>query len=418
MILAWTLAALAFVAPAPLAPPATSPAPVLTPAPAPAATPDVAPAPAPEAPAPSPVADPPDDPALHARVTVLAAGGDVTLVAEDGSTVAAIPSGEERTLVLPPGRYSIRDAHGRGRAVVLTGGQNVRVARPGPPGPPPPNAHHRRSRWKRVVAPLMSALVPGTGQMLNDEYGKGAGMFLGAASLGLGAFALRRAHDPLDFSQPGLGATTFGSEAIQAAGYGVLTGGLHLLWAAQVMDAYAGAAGIEKPTPHVQHRVSLQATRMATVAYRAGDPAADFYPDWNLSVMGQVFRRLSVGLSDLSIKWGPGRSTYQAGVRLHYRFYDRGRFWLGGALGMAFQGTVGRSAPSIDAAVAIPARQTAFTAIPYGQLDLRLFILDRWSLDLVPRVSVPLGTRFYGGDRALPRSALTFELGTGVGVYF
>jgi hypothetical protein len=55
-----------------------------------------------------------------------------------------------------------------------------------------------------------------------------------------------------------------------------------------------------------------------------------------------------------------------------------------------------------------PGNQSAFAAIPYGQLDLRYFILDRWSLNLVPRISAPLaGPRFFnfGGDNG--RSART-----------
>jgi hypothetical protein len=247
--------------------------------------------------------------------------------------------------------------------------------------------------------------------MVNEEFGKGAGMLLGAATLGLGAWALRASRDPLDFSAPGLASTTFGGEAIQAVGFGLLTGGLQLLWAAQVMDAYAGAAGITRPNPRYGHRLALQVTRMATVAYRAGDPAADFYPDWGISLMAQPYRRLSVGLGDLGVHPGDGRTTVQGGPRIHYRFLERGRVWIGAGVGAVLQGTVAR-------ATAASARNRAFSAIPYGQLDLRLFILDRWSLDLVPRVSVPLGTRFYGGDRALPSHALTFELGTGVGVYF
>jgi len=42
-------------------------------------------------------------------------------------------------------------------------------------------------------------------------------------------------------------------------------------------------------------------------------------------------------------------------------------------------------------------------------------------LNLTPRISAPLaGPRFYNGpdDRAVARHSVTFELGTGVGVYF
>ena len=50
---------------------------------------------------------------------------------------------------------------------------------------------------------------------------------------------------------------------------------------------------------------------MATVGLRPGDPAAGFFPDWNLSILGQVARRFSIGAGDISIKRGRelGRTT-------------------------------------------------------------------------------------------------------------
>ena len=62
--------------------------------------------------------------------------------------------------------------------------------------------------------------------------------------------------------------------------------------------------------------------------------------------------------------------------------------------------------------------ERSFSAVPYLLFDARLFLLDRWSLGLVPRVSLPLAARRYGGGRALPRYATTFELGAVLGVYF
>ncbi|MCA9637191.1 MAG: hypothetical protein KC420_14290, partial [Myxococcales bacterium] len=225
-------------------------------------------------------------------------------------------------------------------------------------------------------------------------------------------------EDPLASSSAGLQSTTFGSEVAGAAGFGMLTGGLAMLYAAQIMDAYATAAGKENPTPFTRHRLSAQVTRMATIGLKAGDPAADFYADWSVSVMGQVARRFSVGLADLGVKYGYGRTSIQAGPRLHYRFYDRGRVWLGAGAGVILQGTIGPREQVLANTVTVVSRNNGFAAIPYGLLDVRLFILDRWSLDLVPRISAPFGTRFYRGDGALPSRAVTFELGTGVGVYF
>ncbi len=264
----------------------------------------------------------------------------------------------------------------------------------------------------------MSAMLPGSGQIVNNEPGKGIGMFLGVLVLGGGAAAMHYTRDPLDNSTPGLRGTTFGAEVVNSVGFGVLSGGLSMLYAAQIMDAYASASGQDRPNPETAHRVAFQLRRMATVGYRAGDPAAAFFADWSLNFLVQVRDRLSVGLSDLSLKVGDERTTIQAGARLHYRFYDRGRLWMGAGLGSMLQGTVGRRHEGIGDDTPPSVKSNAFSAIPYGELDLRLFLLDRWSLDLTPRISVPLGTRFYREDLALPAYSVTFELGTGVGVYF
>ncbi|MBC8071805.1 MAG: hypothetical protein IAG13_25995, partial [Deltaproteobacteria bacterium] len=59
-----------------------------------------------------------------------------------------------------------------------------------------------------------------------------------------------------------------------------------------------------------------------------------------------------------------------------------------------------------------------FGATAYAQLEARIFVLDRLSLDVGPRFSVPLTTRYYGNDRAIPRWAPTFELLAAPTVYF
>ncbi len=363
--------------------------------------------------------------------------GDIaTLQVEAGSRVQ---------LDLPAGLYTVEDRDRGGRVslsvdpgavgrfqLTATGAQGTSGGvLPGEAGSgrdiahapmPPPKG----PSGKRIAAPVMSALIPGTGQMINGQPGKGVGILLGTAVLAAGSLLLVRTGGGTAVSTPGLRSSSFGGEAISAAGYGVLTGGLQMLYAAQVMDAYATAVGRRVPRPRTNYRVSLEVTRMATIGLRPGDPAAGFFPDWNIGMLGQVTRRLSVGITDMSIKQGQRfvRTTLQGGLRIHYRFFDRGRIWLGGAAGMILQGSYGRPPPSrADTTDTPTAGQGSFALVPYGQLDMRVFILDRWSLNFTPRVSAPLmGPRFFNGgdrgDRAVPRQAVTLELGTGVGVYF
>lgn len=346
--------------------------------------------------------------------------------------------GQTVRMQLPSGSYAITGG-GAPTSVVVNAGETARYGLPGsPPSPtiPPPSSVEvkqvkkvkkrgpsRRksgSKWKRVVAPLVSVVLPGGGQMVNGQVGKGFGMFLGAVSLFAGSSALQNAADPLEGARPGQLSDSFRSELLANAGYGVLTGGLHLLYAGQILDAYRVAAGIEKIKPRKRHRVAVEMNRMASVGYRVGDPAADFYADWNVSLMLQVFKRLSVGVGDISFKSGSfNRLTFQAGPRVHYRVFDRNRLWIGLGAGVILQGSVADAQPealAIDAPP--PGREAAFAAIPYGQADFRYFVLDRWSLNIIPRVSAPFGTRFFRGDAAVPKHAATFELGTGVAVYF
>lgn len=358
-----------------------------------------------------------------------------------GESVASVQlqPGSRMQLDLPPGEYFIDDTTRGGRITLSvepgrtarfelteagargSAGEGPAPVRESPAAPKPP-------RWKQVVSPTLSAVLPGLGQMINGQPGKGVGILFGTVALAVGAAVLRGASGRTDVSGRGLGSDSFGTEVISAAGYGLLSGGLQMLYAAQIMEAHATAAGMRAPQPHTRHRVAFEVTRMATVGLRAGDPAAGFFPDWNMSVLGQVARRLSVGVADMSIKQGHGfqRTTLQGGVRLHYRFYDRGRVWLGAAAGVilqgSFQGSFGRTdPPRLAAGSPLPGSDGSFAAIPYGQLDARFFILHRWSLNLTPRISAPLaGPRFYNGsdDRAVARNAITLELGTGVGVYF
>ena len=372
-------------------------------------------------------------------------GGSVVVRDAAGDPVATLNlrPGTNAKLTLPPGTYVIDDSAQGGRITLsVESGKLARFElRPdgahgsagegpralpvlGPQSRPQSKPDPARPHWKRVAAPLMSAAVPGLGQMVNRQPGKGVGFLLGAVALGVGAAVLMGAGSGTDVSSKGLASNSFGTEAMGAVGYGLLSGGLQMLYAAQIMDAYATAVGVRGPRPRTKHRVSLDLTRMATIGLRPGDPAAGFFPDWSLSVMGQVARRFSVGAGDLSIKQSRGfeRTSLQGGLRLAYRFLERDRVWIGAAAGVILQGSFSRPAANrISEDAPAPGSEGSFAAVPYAQLDLRFFILDRWSLNLIPRVSAPLaGPRFFNGpgDRVVPKNAATLELGTGVGVYF
>lgn len=384
---------------------------------------------------PAPVVAPPPEPGeATLELSGAGQGGQVIVTSPRGKLLGSYAVGPGQTILLrgAPGEYVVRSPsapHGLvvpvvDRTHVQVGPSGLAVVRDEGPSPGPVvrigrSAAARDGHWRRPVAPILSALVPGLGQMVNREYARGAGFLLGTLSLGAGALGLALTRDPSDAATPGAHGRTFAADVVGAAGLGLLTGGLHLLYMAQVMDAYAGAIGKRTPKPHTRHKVSLELRRMATVGMRAGDPAAQLYADWNVGVLGQVAPRFSVGLTDLGLKFGPGRAALQGGPRLQYRVLERGRVWLSLAAGAIVQGAFAGGAPQAVPEGEKPPRTAAVAAIPYGQLDLRLFILDRWSIDIVPRISAPLGAaRYYRGDGAIPKHAVTLELGTGMGVYF
>lgn len=445
------IVALAGPAPAPATTPVVAPAATGTStAPTPAPTPSAAtPAPAPvtpaapetpattSAPASRAPADGVDTGVLELRST--RQGGGLVTVRDDKDAVIAslqLRPGTAVRLDLPPGNYKLDDAARGGRLILSVDPDtraNYMLTPEGSRGTTgerllPPRAGKRPDApypvWRQVLSPILSAMTPGVGQMVNREPAKGVGFLLGAVALGAGSVLLMGANRGTDLSTPGLNGSSFGGEVVAAAGFGVLSGALQMLYAAQIMDAHAVAAGKRSPSPFTKHKLSLEMGRSATVGVRAGDPAAAFYADWSMSVMGQVRDRLSVGLGDLGVKHpaGGARTTLQGGIRIHYRLLERTRVWLGVAAGVILQGSFGRARGlQVDPDGPTPASQSAFAAIPYGQVDLRFFILDRWSLNLVPRISAPLaGPRFFNfaGDNAISKNAVTLELGTGIGVYF
>lgn len=380
------------------------------------------------------------------------ARGALTVVDARGRVVASVVlRGSGRTMVeLPPGRYSLRDPEGHEvsaveleadqvRAVTLPDSEVADAPPPKPDDAPPPPAVVtgrldpdaldpasevelvRRRRWARWAAPLLSAVVPGGGQALNGQPGRGLAVFTGTVGLVLGTIAVAAARNPTagaDPSEGGGGAR----EVVRLGALGGLGAAAGLLYVGQILDAHAQAVDRRAPDPRRGHVVALEVSRSSTVGFSPGQPSVDLYSDWSLAVMGQLVPRVTLGVSDLSIKLGrpDGRVTVQAGARAAYRFFERGRVWLGAGGGVLLQGTRANAAlvPLTEGAGPSGEAQRAISVVPYAHFDARLFLLDRWSLGVVPRVSVPLWARRYGGGRALPRYATTFELGATMGVYF
>lgn len=369
--------------------------------------------------------------------------------------VVSLRPGRRTIVELPPGRYTLRDAAGttvetielrsdEARSVDLPPALTVPASeRPTPTtsvppvrapavttgrlGAAPPQGEQevelvRRRPWARWAAPLLSAIVPGAGQALNRQPGRGLAVFTGTVGLVLGTVATWAARDPTEGAM-GNGPGRDGREVARLIGFAGLGTAAGLLYLGQIFDAHAKAVGRRAPRPARDHVVALEASRATTVGFAAGRPAYDLYSDWSLAIMGQVAPRVTLGLSDASIKYARHRDmvTVQAGVRAAYRFYDRRRVWLAAGGGALLQGTRADRAldPLVpDPDVPRPDAERAFSVVPYVHFDARLFLLDRWSLGLVPRVSLPLAARHFGGGRVLPRYATTFELAAVMGVYF
>ncbi|MEM7154919.1 MAG: hypothetical protein AAF799_18875 [Myxococcota bacterium] len=382
--------------------------------------------------------------------------GTVTVRDASGNAVAQVSLGRRVMVELPAGSYALHDADDRkvGELEVEAGQvqgvelpeawavpeaehaaptpvetpKNQPAVTTGRLGPVTPEAERevelvRRRRWKRWASPLLSAVAPGGGQALNGQPGRGLAVFTGTLGMVLGTVALWAARDPAEGATPGDPGRGAPEEVTRLAGFTGLVSAAGLLYIGQILDAHAQAVDRRGPKPWRRHQMAFEVSRFTTVAFAPGQPAYDLYSDWSLALMGQLVPRVTFGLSDASIKYSRNRQslTVQAGVRTAYRFFDRRRVWLAVGGGALFQGTRADDLP-VPLAEGPDSFATeserAYTIVPYVHFDARLFLLDRWSLGLMPRVSLPLLPRRFARGRVLPRYAATFELGANVGVYF
>jgi hypothetical protein len=273
---------------------------------------------------------------------------------------------------------------------------------------PPPSPRRNHRIW---ASPLASTLLPGLGQLINGEGGKGVGVMFGTFAAVLGAVTLYRLENDGRRSQP--------SEYARLVGYGVLSTAAPMLWIYGIADAYRVAAN-RQIEPNLDHRVRISVSRTMTVGFRADVRRPGFYDDWSVALMGQATRRLTVGVADLAFKPGGHDVTQvgQFGLRLDYRVFEHPRLWLDLGLGTTMQIATRHAARPLDLEQPQAKRELAFAAIPYGYFDVRCFVLDRLSLDFTPRLSVPVTTRYFSANRSLPRFAPSLELGAGISAYF
>jgi hypothetical protein len=366
----------------------------------------------------------------------LGPGYDGTVVVNDstGRQVATVQLRPEQRaqLDLPAGGYEVLEPDGSAVSVSLDA--SARSMRRGPIDPPPapaaeiaiaeksvsetssappsPEVRGRR-RLDPLGASLASFFVPGLGQTLNGRPATGVGIFLGTLGL-VGASALAAAP-PDDPTRRDLA-----NEGARLGGFALSTAALQLLWAGQWMHAYRDAKG-GGVSPRTNHRFALEVTRNATLAPGADRGSVEYLRDWSLSLLGQPYERVQLGLSDVAIQGDErrGAATFQAGFRVGYRVYQRRALWMnigGGAIGQLDV----RSNPlfGVAGAGSQPARSISGSASVYAQYDFRIFIIDRWSLNIMPRFYLPVGTRRYADGGAVSSLSPSLELGTGVGVVF
>ncbi len=349
-----------------------------------------------------------------------------------GGTVATyvVGPGAASSIGVPPGEYVHVAPDGTRKTVRVGEGERFETGAPRqvrriehvPRALPPPAAlPPRNDRASRPVkhawaAPLLGALLPGSGHAIARRPGAAFGWFAAAAGLTFGSVALGLSSDPDEGATPGDRGRSAAREATRHGAFVIATDALALVWIGQAADAWV-AAKRKTVRAKKRHVVAVSLQRATTVGMRPGEPAMARYEDLTIGVLGQVMPRLSVGVADLGVHGrSGGRLTLQGGVRIAGRVLERDRVWLMVAGGAIFQGTSGPR--TIDTPTAQGREQGRFGATLYTQLETRVFVLDRLSLDFGPRFSVPLATRYYGGGRALPRWAPTVELVAGTQVYF
>jgi len=328
-----------------------------------------------------------------------------------GSYRVVAPDGTARTVEVPPSGVLVLGDASPSSSAAATPRPTARVETPTRTAAPRPR------RWTRWGAPLLATFIPGLGHAVAGRPGAGAGLFVGAGGLLFASIALGQAKSRREgaaFGDRGRSATR---ESLRQLAFVGATDTLALLWIGQIADAWVTATG-KRVRGKIDHVVSLGFTRATAVGIRPGEPAIARYDDWTVQLLGRVSKRVMVGLSDLGLHLGPrGQVTVQGGARVAVRAVDTPRFWLVPAFGMILQGTSARGTTPLGGTAA-PRERGQFAFVPYVQLEGRIFVLDRLSLDVAPRLSVPLGTRFYGQGNAIPRYAPTFELAAGPTVYF
>jgi len=362
----------------------------------------------------------------------------IEIRADGGARVAVVgPSVRPVRVALAPGRYELLGPGG-GRIVWETGASPPALpeAWRAPPPPvsdeparvrssdrPPPDSPGRDSDraeptpaelasiWRWYVFPAASAIIPGTGQMLNGEPGKGAAILLSTAGLLTATIMLWPRTDPREGTGGRADDTIPATQEVaRLAGFGVASGALGLLYAGQILDAHQVARG-QPVRPNKDFVLRIELAGLYTIATRPGQPSHQLLRDFNVSFMFEPVPRFNLGFSDIGggRDRQTGRRMSQAGVRFGYRVFDRRRTWITLSVGGVFQ-SAGRDGGA--------GARGAVSGFVYGQLGLRIFVTDAISLGLFPRLSVPLATRFYAFGGSLPRYAPTLELGGGIGVHF
>ena len=242
----------------------------------------------------------------------------------EGRRVARVgPSAGPVTLHLASGAYVLVGPGGAevawntgAPAPDLPAAWRAPTPRPPPPAvvpaaeaPPPPEATEAevevevRARADRLkngfVDALLSALVPGLGQIRNGQPGKGVGILLSTAGLLTGTILLWPRPDPHEGTGGRRDDTRSAAEEVaRLAGFAVASGGFGMLYAGQILDAWQGAQG-EPPRPDRDFFLRIETSGMYTIATQPGQPSHRLLQDFNVSFMFEPGRRFTLGFSDI-----------------------------------------------------------------------------------------------------------------------